>query len=185
MSFRRFWRRTKLIVRKVLRQRDSPRRIARGLAAGSFVSAVPTPGLQIPLSLLAAWAARGNKLVAIFPQFISNAATMVPLAFLQFKIGAWLWPAQAAEAREAMDLVGAAIDAWRWSAPAASLKNFFAALGGLGLDILGPLAVGVLLTGAVMAAIVYPLTVMAVRSWQARQHRRHAPRRIAATKTCD
>ena len=114
MALQRFRRKATVLLRRILGRQDSASRIARGVAAGVFAAAFPIPGTQIFLSLLAAWVARGNKFVAIFPQFISNAGTMFPLAYLQFKLGAWLWPAKAAER-------------WRWrnytSLPSRSTSN--------------------------------------------------------------
>src|SRR4051794_38545586 len=86
IKFRRF-------VRKFLNRGDPPERIARGIAAGFFAAAFPLPGFQIFLSVACAWIVRGNAAVAIFPQFLSNAATMVPLAYAQFWIGTHIWPA--------------------------------------------------------------------------------------------
>jgi len=168
--------RTRVILRKIFRQDDSPARIARGIAAGFFATALPLPGLQIPLSLLFAWIARGNKVVALFPQFLSNAATMVPMALAQYKIGAWLWPGKQMEAAQATAAIRALVESWQWSAPLESVKESCRAAGDLGLHVLGPLAVGVLVTGLLMAAVSYPLAVIAVWDWRARRGRRRIRR---------
>ena len=168
------------LLRRVFRQDDPPERIARGVAAGFFAAAFPLPGFQIPLSLLMAFLARGNAAVAVLPQFLSNAGSMVPLAFLQFKIGSWLWPSRAAEVNQALKGLEQAFAALSWSSPAQSLDEFFAALGRLGLDGLGPLFIGVLVSGALLAAASYPLTVVAVWTWRARRRRRRVAKGLAA-----
>jgi cardiolipin synthase len=174
--FRRLRVRTRRIVRRILRQRDSAARVARGVAGGFFAAAFPLPGLQIPLSLLAAWILRGNKVVSIFPQFISNAGTMLPLAILQYHLGSWFWPAQTADATES--LLAAAMR-WDWACPWESLRQVFSALGALGANALGPLTVGVLLSGLAMSLLSYPLTIIAVRTWHARRRSRLAKGRRA------
>ena len=74
---------------------SSAARIARGVAAGFFAAACPVPGLHVGIGLIAAWVVRGNKLAAIFPLFLWNPATCCRWPIVQFKIGAWLWPAHA------------------------------------------------------------------------------------------
>jgi uncharacterized protein (DUF2062 family) len=120
------------ILRKIVRQDDPPERIARGVAAGFFAAAFPRPGLQIPLSLACAWLVRGNAVVSIFPQFISNAGTMFPLAILQYKLGTWLWPAHAQEAGAAIGRLEGALSGWIWAHPWSSLSACWSSLGELG-----------------------------------------------------
>jgi cardiolipin synthase len=155
--------------RDVMGYHDSAARIARGAAAGAFAAAFPLPGLQIPLSLLAAWLARGNKAVSLIPQFISNAVTMIPLAYLQYEVGALLWPLKAAGAKEAMTALRAVVAEWQWLELRESIKGLLPVLCGLG-DAAGPLLLGVILTGAVAAVVAYPVTVIAVWTWRARLH---------------
>lgn len=157
------------IARRILHQDDPPSRIARGVSAGFFAAAFPLPGLQIPLSLLLAFAVRGNRVVSIFPQFISNAGTMLPLAYLQYHLGAVLWPSRAAHAHEALDRLREAAEAWSWSQPLTSCGTVFSGLGSLGWDAMGPLLVGVLITGALLAFLAYPLTVIGVWFWRQRR----------------
>jgi 4-diphosphocytidyl-2-C-methyl-D-erythritol kinase len=130
------------------------------------------------LSLLAAWILRGNKVVSIFPQFISNAGTMLPLAILQYRLGSWFWPAQTADATES--LLAAAMR-WDWASPWESLRQVFSSLGALGANALGPLTVGVLLSGLAMSLLSYPLTIIAVRTW----HARRRSRRLAKGRPVD
>ncbi|MGO8703039.1 MAG: DUF2062 domain-containing protein [Candidatus Brocadiia bacterium] len=164
MASRQLWRRTRVAGRRVLSRREPATRIARGVAAGFFAAACPVPGLHVGIGLITAWVVRGNKLAAIFPLVLWNPATMLPLAYVQFKIGVWLWPAHASGSHRL-----AALTQWAWSAPWESLKGVCALMGQAGLSFMGPLALGYLATGLVAAAVSYPLAVIAVWTWRARR----------------
>lgn len=177
---RRLWGRT---VRRLLRLvggRDSAARVARGVAAGLFATAFPVPAFQIPLSLFFAWIARGNKAIAILPQFLSNTVTMLPQAYLQFRIGARLWPGRTADFHQAVRAMRAVLTDWQWGAIGQSLANFASAIGDLGLEILGPLTLGVLVTGFAASLVSYPATIVAVWTWRAWRRSRRL-RRAART----
>jgi cardiolipin synthase len=180
MPFRRARVNLRRLLRRILRQDDPPERLARGVAAGFFAAAFPLPGLQIPLSLACAWLVRGNAAVAILPQFISNAGTMFPLAILQYHLGARLWPAHAPEAETAIAGLKDALGGWTWAHPCASLGGLFSSLGELGLEVLGPLLLGILVSGVVLAAFSYPVTVIAVWAWRSRRRKRLAGKDAAA-----
>lgn len=156
-------------LRKALREADGAPRIARGLAAGCFAAAFPLPGLQIPLSLIAAFLVRGNRVVAVLPQFLANAGTFIPMIYLEYRIGTWLWPASAEDAERALAGISQAADAWRWSLPLASTWRFITELGALGAGAFLPLLIGVLVLGTGLAAVAYPLTVAGVCAWRARR----------------
>ncbi len=170
--------RLRLLARRVLRHEGSPERAARGLAAGFFAAAIPLPGFQIPLSLLLAWVVRGHKGIAILPQFLSNAGTMLPLAYCQYWLGTRLWLGTAPDSTTAMREVDAAFSAWSWAAPMRSLENLFASLGSLGADVLGPLTLGVLASAVALAALAYPLGLIAMSQYELRRMRRAASRGV-------
>lgn len=161
--------RTRRILRRIVHQQDAVARIARGVAGGFFAAAFPIPGLQIPLSLLFAWVLRGNKFVSIFPQFISNAGTMLPLAVLQFHIGRRFWPTNV---YDAASNIQAALNAWHWNDIAASWERLGLALADMGAGTLIPLSIGVLISGVAMAILSYPLTVIFVLTWRGRRRKR-------------
>ncbi|MGD1001339.1 MAG: DUF2062 domain-containing protein [Candidatus Brocadiia bacterium] len=165
MASRQLWRRTRVAGRKVLSRKEPATRIARGVAAGFFAAACPVPGVHVGMGLITAWIVRGNKLAAIFPLFLWNPATMLPLAYVQFRIGVWLWPAHASGSHRIAGLM----TGWAWSAPWASVKGLAALMGDAGLSFMGPLALGYLVTGLIAAAISYPLAVIAVWTWRARR----------------
>ncbi|HYG76160.1 MAG TPA: DUF2062 domain-containing protein [Planctomycetota bacterium] len=170
--------RMRRLLRKLVNRDDPPERVARGIAAGFFAAAFPLPGLQILLSVAMAWIARGNKAVAVMPQFLSNPGTMVPLAYLQYWIGVKLWPGRAGDVELAIQALRRAGEAWNWSDPYGSMQQLGSALAGLGMEALGPMAVGVVITGTFMAALAYPVSLILIAYLQARRLRMRALRGI-------
>ncbi|MBI3830231.1 MAG: DUF2062 domain-containing protein [Planctomycetes bacterium] len=170
------------IGRKILHEDDPAPRIARGVAAGFFAAAFPLPGFQIALSVLCAAIVKGNKAISIFPQFLVNAVTMLPLAFAEFRIGEFLWPARAAKAEATMEALKEVVEAWTWASPFESTGAFFAALGRMGVDAVGPLLIGVLVVGTAAAALAYPLTIIGVWTWRARKHAQRIARGLPPRK---
>ena len=159
-------------IRRRLQQPIPVTRIARGVAAGFVVAAVPLPGLQIPMALLLAWLTRGNLVASIFPQFLSNASTLVPQVAMEFSLGAAFWPgAQQHELGVLLQTVGT----WSWTTPGTTLSGVWSALVALGAGALGPLVIGVVLSGGLAAAMSYVATVVLVQNYRA-WRRRHEPR---------
>lgn len=176
MPIRRVRINLRRLTRKIFHQDDPAPRIARGVAAGFFAAAFPLPGFQIALSVLIAAIVKGNKAVSIFPQFLVNAVTMLPLAFAEFRIGEFLWPARAAKAEATMHALKEVVDAWTWASPFESMGAFFATLGHMGMDAVGPLLIGAFMVGITSAALAYPLTIIGVWTWRARQRAKRIAR---------
>lgn len=169
MSTRSLRVKLRRLLRRIFQHDDPAPRIARGIAAGFFAAAFPLPGLQIPLSLFVAALARGNKAVSVFPQFLANPLTFLPMAYLEFRIGALLWPGRADESGQLLAALKDAAETWTWAAPVASTSRFFEVLGAQGLDALGPLFLGILIFGMACAAVSYPLTIIGVWTWRTRR----------------
>lgn len=165
-ALRRFRFRSARGLRRALGLHNHAARIARGVSAGCLAGAVPLPVVQIPLSVFLAWVARGNKAFAVLPQIVFNAGVTIPLAFVQFKIGAWLWPGQTADTGHAMRALKALVAEWQWWAVGGSVRNLLSDLSALGLGILGPMILGVVITGFALALMVHPPTVIAVSTWR-------------------
>ncbi|HEY5962033.1 MAG TPA: DUF2062 domain-containing protein [Polyangiaceae bacterium] len=66
-------------IRNLLKVRDTPESLARGLAIGFFFGVSFFWGLQILLAVLASYALRGNKVVAAAMTAVSNPLTSLPL----------------------------------------------------------------------------------------------------------
>ncbi|HYF50273.1 MAG TPA: DUF2062 domain-containing protein [Planctomycetota bacterium] len=165
--------RLRRLARRVLATGSEPERAARGLAAGCFAAAFPLPGLQIPFSVFLAWLIGGNKGIAVMPQFLSNAGTMLPLAWLQYWIGSKLWPGTPADPTVALTGLKSAVETWSWKSPLTSLDDLFGSLLGLGADVIGPLLLGVVVTAIALSMLAYPTGLIAF-TWY--QHRRTTTR---------
>lgn len=67
----------------------SRRSTVRGLAAGAFFAFVPVPWQMLLAAITAAWL-RFNLPVAVAMVWITNPLTIPPIAFLNYRFGAWL-----------------------------------------------------------------------------------------------
>lgn len=175
-------RRLRLLVkryfRKIFNREEPPEHVARGLAAGFFATALPIPGAQIPLSIFFAWLVRGNKAVSIFPQFIANALTMPLFAYIEYRIGVLIYPGKSGDANAAFKSIQDATAHWAWAHPWDSIKLVVAALGNLGGDVIGPFAIGMVVFGLIMAAVAYPVAIIALTYYYAYRLRRRALRGV-------
>lgn len=75
---------------RIRRLPDAPHKVARGMFAGTFVSILPLPGLQMLLGGLLAWVMRGNILAAVLCSFISNPVTTPFFAVASIGLGQWM-----------------------------------------------------------------------------------------------
>lgn len=66
---------------------DQPHRIARGVAAGVFVSFTPLFGLHFLSAAATAWIIGGNILAALLATFIGNPVTLPFIAFASTAVG--------------------------------------------------------------------------------------------------
>jgi uncharacterized protein len=74
-------------IRKLLKVRDTPEALARGLAIGFFFGVSFFWGLQILLAVLVSFLVRGNKVVAAAMTAVSNPLTSLPLYSLCYFVG--------------------------------------------------------------------------------------------------
>lgn len=86
---RRNWlnRRIRLTYLKLLRLRDKPEVVAKGLAVGVFAGCFPLFGIQSLLGILLATLCGGSKVAAYTATWISNPLTYVPLYVFNYKVG--------------------------------------------------------------------------------------------------
>jgi uncharacterized protein len=66
---------------------DSPHRIALGMALGLLVAWTPTVGLQTFIVVPIAWAIRSNAIAAVIGVYLSNPLTVLPMYWLEYKVG--------------------------------------------------------------------------------------------------
>lgn len=85
-----FKRATRYVMHRMARLPDDPRRIARGVFAGTFIAFLPIPGMQFLGGWLLAWLMRGNILASLLATFISNPLTTPLIAVFSVGFGRWL-----------------------------------------------------------------------------------------------
>lgn len=66
---------------------DPPHKIAIGLALGIFVGFIPIMGIQMAVVLPFALLFRGNKTAAIGGVWVTNPITVIPIYYLNYKVG--------------------------------------------------------------------------------------------------
>ncbi len=162
------------VKHRVRRLPDTPDRIARGVAAGVFISFTPLYGLHFIGSALIAKAIRGNILAALLGTFFGNPLTFPFIAFTSMKLGHLMLGTQFDESQHATlfgKFVGAGEDlkhnffaifteaTTRWG----QLYDFFN-------EIFLPFLVGGLIPGLVVAVISYYLSEPLIAAYQ--KHRR-------------
>ncbi|TBN39479.1 DUF2062 domain-containing protein [Paracoccus subflavus] len=176
-----FRRATAYLWHRLRRLPDQPHRIARGMAAGVFLSFTPLHGFHFIVAALVSLAIRGNVLAAFLGTFAGNPLTTPFIALGAVGLGRTIlgMPGDMSPQVIFREFAHATAETWR---------NVMAALGPgptswSGLSefwhgIFVPYAVGGAVMGAVAATIAYYLTIPIVR----RYHRRKSllmARRIA------
>lgn len=78
------------VMHRLRRLPDPPQRIARGVAAGIFVSFTPFFGMHFLLAAILSWVLQGNLLAALLATFIGNPLTFPFIAASSLEIGWWI-----------------------------------------------------------------------------------------------
>lgn len=86
-------------MHNMLHADDPPHRLALGVAIGMFVTFTPTIGFQMGLVVFFAWMLRANKVVGVPLVWISNPATLVPIYWFCYKVGATVIRSEAVNAQ--------------------------------------------------------------------------------------
>ena len=154
-------RQSKLMMLRLVRLRGKMEEIAKGVALGIFIGMTPTFGFQMAIALLFAYLLRENRLAAILGVWVTNPVTAPVIYAIEYEMG-----------RILLDL------------PRASLPTEFtwSAYADLGWNILYPIWVGGILTGIILGALAYFITlrlVPLVKNWRVpRWPRRHWHRKF-------
>lgn len=83
-------RRFKYFYYRFVRIDNSPERVAKGLAVGIFYGCTPFLGVHMLASFATAALIHGNKILAMIATWIMNPLTIVPLVYLDFRVGKYL-----------------------------------------------------------------------------------------------
>jgi uncharacterized protein (DUF2062 family) len=131
------------------------RSVARAMAVGLFAAFLPIP-LQMLVSACLAIPVRANMPIAVSLVWITNPLTMPPVFYLSYKVGAWVLATPARRWPEHVTV--------EW------ISNEFA-------SIWQPFLLGSVLTGLLMGALGYALTMLYWRWWVGRHWRQRQQRR--------
>ncbi|HYD43440.1 MAG TPA: DUF2062 domain-containing protein [Anaeromyxobacter sp.] len=152
-------------LRRLLRVRDTPEALARGLAVGFFFGVSVFWGLQMALAMLVSWLVRGNKVVAVAATAVSNPLTTIPLYGFSWLVG-----------RLVLGDEGALPDLAAIRGPAELME--------LGPRFLATMLVGTTIVGLVGGAAFYfgaPRFMAALRRWHGGRARRRGEARTPQT----
>jgi len=151
-----FIRQLKLLVVRFVRLRGQPEEVAKGVALGIFIGMTPTFGFQLAIALFFAYLLRENRLAALIGVWVTNPLTAPVIYTIEYEMGRIL------------------LDMDRARLP---LEFTWEAYSKLGWDIMYPLWVGGILSGIILGALSYFLTLHmmpVVKSWRIpRWPRRH------------
>ncbi len=160
------------IVKKlvsIIRQKDTPQRIALGAALGVFIGFLPTVGVQMAIVTVLAIALRGNIKAALATTWISNPITFVPMYFGYYKLGLIFFPQRAIGWERFSGIITEAAD-WNWSEIGKSVQRFL----DLGADILIPMWTGSTILAVILGVATYFFTRWAIVKYRTRKARKKA-----------
>ncbi len=93
----KWWSSPRRWIRAILMLDDTPHSIALGSAIGMFIAMTPTVGIQMILVGLMALATHKlfhfNRVAALIMVYVSNPLTVVPIYWLNYKVGTLWFPA--------------------------------------------------------------------------------------------
>lgn len=163
------------VMHRLRRLPDRPERIAKGIAAGVWVSCTPLFGLHFVFAALAAWVMRGNILASLMATFFGNPFTFPLIVVSSLELGSWLLGKErAASVAQAMYAFGAI-----WSEMARNFRALFTSdpiiwdkIGYFGADIFLPYFLGGNIIGVICGVIAYFLSLPIIRAYHRRKQRK-------------
>lgn len=183
------WRRAFSYVRlRLSRLPDRPHRIARGIAAGVFVSFTPLFGFHFISAAAVAWLIRGNIVAALLGTFFGNPLTFPIIMAVSVDLGNWMlgMPNDMQIPQVVRALGAASTELWHniaafYTGEAQHWEGFQRFL----RRVFVPYLVGGFLPGVTCAAVMHYLSLPVIVAYQKRREKRLAARlekRIAARR---
>ena len=182
MAFRQVKFTANRLFRALGRASGTPHQIALGVAIGFFVGWLPIVGIQMVVAVAICQIAGANKVVPIFPVWLTNPATIVPIYSFNYWVG-WLVTGGPPISELASALArmitpprpepGAGFFSTWW----AEFRHSLGELLSMGWEMQIPLWLGCSLVGLALAISSYYLSLRSVESF-----RRALERRRRATK---
>jgi uncharacterized protein len=164
-----FTRATRYVIHRMSRLPDDPRRVARGVFAGTLVAFLPIPGGQFLGGWGLALLMRGNILAALLATFVSNPLSTPIIAVFSVSFGHWLLGIESPLTAEAIGFAfaDAGGELWRHMiAVFTSAPVRWVRLSELWHTIWYPYFVGCLGPAVIAALVGYYLTIPAVQAYQ-------------------
>ncbi len=165
------------VAHRLRRLPDTPEKIARGFAAGVFVSFTPFFGFHFLMAAIVNVFVRGNLLASLLGTFVGNPLTFPLIATASLETGAWLTGTRATFGfRHVVDAFGnASVELWR------NVKALFTAdvphwqsLHGFYDTVFFPYLVGGLLPGIAASVVGYLVARPIIAAYQKRRRRKLA-----------
>ncbi len=187
-------RRLRHALRRLLRllgkATGTSHQIALGVAIGFFVGWLPIVGIQMVVAIVVCQIARANKIVPIFPIWLTNPVTIVPIYSFNYWVGWKIVGGPPLKSLVAVlrrmvprhhppDSDVGRLELW-WE----GVKNALGELLSMGWEMQLPLWLGCVIVGTALAVPSYYLTRRFVESFRKavlhkRQHREERSRRVA------
>ena len=171
--FRKKWRKFYL---KIVREKAPPEYIARGWSIGMFFGCLIPIGGQLLCSIPAAFLLKGSKIGAVLGTFITNQVTVFFIYPVQCYAGAKLLGLDSSNVKDKVGDMIVALKEFSFLHPSLDPLEKF-------LNVAGDLAGAFFLGGAIMAAVLTPLTYIVVKrmvvAYRIRTEKRRRKRRAA------
>jgi len=165
---RSFWRSAKYFAKRVLRLQATPHAIAAGVAAGVFVSFLPTPGIHFLLAALIAWCLAGNVVASAIGTAVGNPLTFPPIWGATYELGRFILDGRAIADARPLNIGGAlkSLDFYQLWEP-----------------LLKPMTVGAIPIGLLSGSVTYIVVRWAVSQFHERRRSRMAAKSAQAAGT--
>ncbi|MCP4603106.1 MAG: DUF2062 domain-containing protein [Proteobacteria bacterium] len=139
----------------IVRQKDTPHRIALGMAFGIFIGLLPIMGIQMAVVAILALPFRGNLKAAIAGVWISNPITFIPMYWGYYRFGLLFTPARQIGREKFQGVITDAAD-WGLTEMYRGINQII----DLGTDILIPLWLG-----STILAVAFGIPTYFVTYW--------------------
>lgn len=145
----KWWSSPRALFRHILGLDDTHHSIAMGTTVGMFIGMTPTVGIQMLVVMFVAILTKRffefNRVAALITVYISNPVTMIPIYYMNYKVGTVFFGGDVSRDEFAKILEYEDFAGW-WT----TIVDLFVGIG-------VPLIVGSLVVASVCAAITYPV----------------------------
>jgi uncharacterized protein (DUF2062 family) len=157
----------------------SPHQVALGVAVGFFVGWLPIIGVQMAVAIVICSVIRCNRVVPLFPIWLTNPVTLVPVFSFNYYVGWLLFGGpDMAKVREAILRLKPPEEnlpffpnpflwLWGWIKELIlALEHVISSFWTLGWDMLLPLWFGSVIVGVILGAVSYVIVLNAAKKFR-------------------